>query len=179
MRNLILFLLKNKEHFVYLLTLVLSLSLLFNNDNDNMSVVRGLSSDIISLLSSPMVKIKSLTIVNEENQYLREKNLQLNLELESILHAADENDKLRELLDFKRNTNLKIIPSAIINKGIQANINSLTIDVGFSVGIKPNQAVLTPDGIISKLVFLLKSNNFLSFSFSSAAYNIDCNSRLS
>ena len=52
----------------------------------------------------PMVKVKSLAIVSEENQYLREKNLQLNLELESILYAADENIKLRKLLDFKRDT---------------------------------------------------------------------------
>ena len=69
-----------------------------------MSVVRGLSPDVISLLSSPMVKIKSLAIVNEENEYLSEKNLQLNLELQSILYAADENEKLRKLLDFKRKT---------------------------------------------------------------------------
>ena len=169
MRNLILFFIKNKEHFVYLLALVLSLLLLFNNDNEEMGVIRGFSSDVISLLSTPMVKIKSLTIVNEENQYLREKNLQLHLELESILYAADENEKLRGLLDFKRNTDLKIIPSAIINKGIQANINSLTIDVGTSAGVFPNQAVLTPDGIIGKtiqagkessLVQSISDNNF-------------------
>ena len=107
--------------------------------------------------------------MNEENQYLREKNLQLNLQLESILYAADENEKLRELLDFKRKTNLKIIPSRIINKGIQANINSLTIDVGKLVGVRPNQAVLTPDGIIGKtiqtgkkssLVQSISDNNF-------------------
>ena len=161
MRNLILFLIKNKEHFVYLSSLVFSLLLLFNNNNEEMSVIRGFSSDVISLLSTPMVKIKSLTIVNEENQYLREKNLQLNLELESILYAAEENEKLRELLDFKRNTNLKIIPSTIINKGIQANINSITIDVGTSVGVNPNQAVLTSDGIIGKTIQVGKKSSLV------------------
>tara|TARA_X000001036_G_scaffold438291_1_gene485733 strand:- start:1587 stop:2369 length:783 start_codon:yes stop_codon:yes gene_type:complete len=169
MRNLILFFIKNKEHFVYLITFVLSIFLVSANDNDKMSVVRGFSSDIISLISKPMVKVKSLAIVNEENQYLREKNLQLNLELQSILYAADENEKLRELLDFKRNTSLNILPSRIINKGIQTNINSLTIDIGSSVGVRPNQAVLTPDGIIGKtiqsgknssLVQSISDNNF-------------------
>ena len=99
-----------------------------------------------------MVRVKSLAIVSEENQYLREKNLQLNLQLESILYAADENRKLRELLDFKRDTKLKIIAARIINKGIQTNLNSLTIDVGSKDGLLPNQAVLTPDGIIGKTV---------------------------
>ena len=152
MRNLILFIVKNKDHFVFSITLILSLAILSNNDNEDMNVIRGFSSDLVSFFSTPMVKVKSLAIVNEENQYLREKNLQLNLELESILYAADENEKLRELLDFKRNTKLKIIPSRIVNKGIQTNLNSLTIDVGSSHGVKPNQAVLTPDGVIGKTI---------------------------
>ena len=84
MRNLLLFLIKNKDHFVFAATVTLSISLLFNRNNDEMSVVRGFSSDIVSFISSPMVKIKALAIVSEENQFLREKNLQLNLQLESF-----------------------------------------------------------------------------------------------
>ncbi len=152
MRNLLLFIIKNKDHFVFAVTVTLSISLLFNRNKDEMSVIRGFSSDIVSFLSSPMVKVKSLAIVSEENQFLREKNLQLNLQLESILYAADENKNLRELLDFKRKTKLKIIPASIINKGIQTNIKSLTIDVGSSDKILKNQAVLTPFGVIGKTI---------------------------
>ena len=152
MRNLILFIIKNKDHFVFSLALILSFALLFNNKNDEMSVIRGFATDIVSILSTPMVKVKSLAIVSEENQYLREKNLQLYLELESILYAADENKKLRQLLDFKRETQLNIIPARIVNKGIQTNLHSLTIDVGSSNGLLPNQAVLTPEGIIGKTI---------------------------
>ena len=152
MRNLLLFIIKNKEHFVFSITLILSISLLFNRNSEDMSVIRGFSSDFVSFLSSPMVEIKSLAIVNEENQYLREKNLQLNLQLESILYAADENEKLRELLNFKRSTKLNIIPARIINKGIQTNVKSLTIDVGSVNKVLENQAVLTPEGVIGKTV---------------------------
>ena len=152
MRNLLLFTIKNKEHFVFSITLILSISLLFNRNAEDMSVIRGFSSDFVSFLSSPMVEVKSLAIVNEENQYLREKNLQLNLQLESILYAADENEKLRELLNFKRSTKLNIIPARIINKGIQTNVKSLTIDVGSVNKVLENQAVLTPEGVIGKTV---------------------------
>ena len=152
MRNLLLFTIKNKEHFVFSITLILSISLLFNRNAEDMSVIRGFSSDFVSFLSSPMVEVKSLAIVNEENQYLREKNLQLNLQLESILYAADENEKLRELLNFKRSTKLNIIPARIINKGIQTNVKSLTIDVGKVNKVFENQAVLTPEGVIGKTV---------------------------
>ena len=161
MRNLLLFIIKNKDHFVFATTLVLSTSLLFNRNDDDMSVIRGFSSDFVSFLSSPMVEIKSLAIVNEENHYLREKNLQLNLQLESILYAADENKNLRDLLDFKRETRLKIIPASIINKGIQTNVKSLTLDVGASNNIMPNQAVLTPDGVIGKTVLVGKKSSIV------------------
>ena len=154
MRNLLLFFIKNKDHFVFVVTLLSSFALLFNRYNDEMSVIRGFSSDFVSFLSTPLVKVKSLAIVNEENQYLREKNLQLNLQLESILYAADENRDLRDLLDFKRKTRLKIIPASIINKGIQTNVKSLTLDVGAINNIMPNQAVLTPDGVIGKTVLV-------------------------
>ena len=152
MRNLLLFIIKNKDHFVFALSFFLSISLLFNRNDDDMSVIRGFSSDFVSFLSSPMVEIKSLAIVSEENQYLREKNLQLNLQLESILYAADENEKLRELLDFKRATKLNIIPARIINKGIQTNVKSLTIDIGHLDNVLINQAVLTPNGVIGKTI---------------------------
>ena len=158
MRNLLLFIIKNKDHFVFAVTVTLSITLLFNRNNDEMSVVRGFSSDIISFLSSPMVKMKSLAIVSEENQFLREKNLQLNLQLESILYAADENENLRELLDFKRKTKLKIIPASIINKGIQTNIKALTIDVGSIDSVLTNQAVLTPYGVIGKTIQVGKNS---------------------
>ena len=161
MRNLLLFIIKNKDHFVFFIAIILSLSLLFNNKNEEMSVIRGFATDIVSFLSSPMVKVKSLVIVSEENQYLREKNLQLNLELESILYAADENKKLRDLLDFKRDTKLKIVPARIINKGIQTNLNSLTIDIGKKNGLLSNQAVLTPEGIIGKTVQVGQSSSLV------------------
>ena len=161
MRNLLLFIIKNKDHFVFFFAIILSSTLLFNNENEEMNVIRGFATDIVSFLSSPMVKVKSLAIVSEENQYLREKNLQLNLELESILYAADENKKLRDLLDFKRDTKLKIVPARIINKGIQTNLNSLTIDVGSKNGLLSNQAVLTPEGIIGKTVQVGQSSSLV------------------
>ena len=50
-----------------------------------MSVIRGFATDIVSFLSSPMVRVKSLAIVSEENQYLGKKP-SIKFELESILY---------------------------------------------------------------------------------------------
>ena len=60
MRNLLLFLIKNKDHFVFVVALLFSFALLFNRHNDEMSVIRGFSSDFVSLLSTARAQRDSL-----------------------------------------------------------------------------------------------------------------------
>ena len=152
MRNLYLFVVKNKDHFVFIIAIFLSSFLLLRNDDPGMEFIRGKSADIVTVISLPITWIKSLLLVNEENQYLREKTLQLSLQVESMLNFAEENRRLQELLDFKRKTNLKIVPTRIVNKGIQPNLVSFTLDVGKNDGVVANQPVLTPEGVIGKTI---------------------------
>ena len=53
---------------------------------------------------------------------------------------------------------MNIIPASIINKGIQTNIKSLTIDVGSENNVSTNQAVLTPNGVIGKTIQVGKNS---------------------
>ena len=63
-----------------------------------------------------------------------------------------DNDELLGMLDFKRQTKLMIRPARVVNKGIQPNLLSIVIDGGEVDGIRKNQAVLTPKGIIGKTI---------------------------
>ena len=63
-----------------------------------------------------------------------------------------ENEELLSLLEFKRATKLKIKPARVVNKGTQPNLLSIVIDGGKIDGIKSNQAVLTPKGVIGKTI---------------------------
>tara|TARA_B100000470_G_C19777994_1_gene386283 strand:- start:1228 stop:1740 length:513 start_codon:yes stop_codon:yes gene_type:complete len=56
------------------------------------------------------------------------------------------------MLDFKRQTKLILKPARVINKGVQSNLLSIVIDAGERDGIKPNQAVLTPKGVVGKTI---------------------------
>ena len=47
-----------------------------------------------------------MTLIEEEASLLREKNLQLSFQLESMRYLLDENIRLKELLNFKRESNL-------------------------------------------------------------------------
>ena len=143
---------RNKDHLVFFLSLILSISLLLNNQNPKMGIIRGKAAEIIAFVSSPMTLMKSLMFLEEENQLLREKTLALSLQGESMLNLQKENDELLSMLDFKRQTKLLIKPARVVNKGLQPNLLSIVIDGGKIDGIKKDQAVLTPKGVIGKTI---------------------------
>ena len=152
MFNIYLSIVKYKDHFTFAISILLSSFLLLNNDNPRMSILRGKSAEIVSFLSSPFTWIQSLMFLEKENQLLREKNLLLSLKIESMLNLDNKNKELLEMLDFKKETKLTIKPAKVVNKGIQPNLLSVIINSGSLDGIKNNQAVLTPKGVIGKTI---------------------------
>lgn len=90
--------------------------------------------------------------LQEETQVLREKNVQLTLEMEAMLKAQEENNSLRDLLGFKRESQLKLLAARVVNMGAASNLSSITLDIGSFQGVKVNQPVLVPEGVIGKTV---------------------------
>ncbi|MFQ6612008.1 MAG: rod shape-determining protein MreC [Fidelibacterota bacterium] len=152
MRNLYLSLLRYKDHFLFLIAITVSLTVLLKNDSTDIYILRGKTSDLFAMLSSPVVWVKTLITLEEETQRLREKNIQLSLQNQSMLYALEENQQLRELLGYKNESSLTLFPARVVNTGITSNMTSITLDAGSSEGIKPNQPVITPDGVVGKTV---------------------------
>jgi cell shape-determining protein MreC len=116
MRGLYLAIVRNKNHFLFLLSLFFSSILLLNNDNQRMYVIRGKSTEIVAFISSPVTWIKSLMFLEDENSLLRESTLSLSLQVESMLNLQKENEQLLEMLDFKRQTKIYLKPARVVNK---------------------------------------------------------------
>jgi len=152
MYTIYLLIIRNKDHLFFVFFLFLSTFLLLNNKDPRMSVIRGKTAEIVSFISSPVTLFRSLMFLEQENQLLREKTLSLSLQVESMLSLVKENEELLGMLDFKKHTKLIIKPSRVVNKGVQPNLLSIVIDAGQLDGIYPNQAVLTPKGIIGKTI---------------------------
>ena len=85
---------------------------------------------------------------------MREKLIVLSLEKEAILEYEVENVRLKEMLDFKRESEIEMVPAKVINMGLISNLLSMTIDVGSDVGVSKNSAVITPSGIIGKITIV-------------------------
>ena len=152
MRNLYLLLVRNKDHLLFALAFSISTFLLLNNDDPRMKVIRGKTTEIVAFISSPITWVKSLMFLDEENRLLRENNLVLSLQLESMMNLQKENDQLQDMLNFQRQTKLSLKPAHVVNKGIQPNLLSIVINVGSKDGLQANQAVLTSKGVIGKTI---------------------------
>jgi rod shape-determining protein MreC len=88
----------------------------------------------------------------EENAQLREQLNQLRLEQASILEDARQGQRLQALLGFREKYIAKTVPAQVIGTGGSDQSRVLTIDKGSKDGLKRDQAVITPDGIVGKLV---------------------------
>ncbi len=152
MRNLHLLLFKYKHHIAFVILLTLSLNFLFTEKSDNVDLLREKVIDTFSFLYSPIAWINNAVILEEENALLREKNLQLSLQNESMIHLAKENQRLENLLQFKRESQLTLVPAKVINKGITPGIMSMTVDVGKSSGVERNNPVITSLGVVGKVL---------------------------
>ena len=92
-----------------------------------------------------------MALIEEEAALLREKNLQLSFQVESMRYLLEENNRLEELLDFQRESKMTILPARVIKMGISPYLSSsLSIDVGLESGVEENNPVITPKGIIGK-----------------------------
>ena len=152
---------KYKDHFIFAFAVVFSTFILLNNKNPKMSIVRGKATEVVSFFSSPFTWVQSLISLEKENQLLREKNLVLSLQVESMLNLQNENNALMEMLEFKKNEKFIIKSAKVVNKGIQPNLLSIIIDRGTVDGVKNDLPVLTPKGVVGKTIETSRNNSIV------------------
>ena len=151
MRTLYLILLKRKDIFTLILSVILSLLMLSNGESDNVRLLRSKANRFFTILYSPITWIRSMALIEEEAALLRGKNLQLSFQVESMRYLLEENNRLEELLDFQRESKLTILPARVINMSASPYLSSsLSIDIGLESGVEENDPVITPKGIIGK-----------------------------
>ena len=106
------------------------------------------------IVKTNMLWNKYLSLINleEENTLLREQVKKLKLESQLLNSRAAENKRLRELLSFKKKYSYKIIPAEIIGRDPSSWFKTIMIDKGSDSGIIPGSGVVTPDGVVGRVI---------------------------
>jgi rod shape-determining protein MreC len=89
--------------------------------------------------------------VRQQNQDLREQVGRLQLEQATLLEDARQGQRLQQLLAFKEHYIYTTVPTQVIGTSGTDQSRVLYIDKGAKDGLKPDMAVITPDGIVGKL----------------------------
>jgi rod shape-determining protein MreC len=89
--------------------------------------------------------------VRQQNADLRQQLTRLRIEQAAIAEDALEGRRLQTLLAFRQQYVASTVAAQVIGSSGSEQSRILTIDKGWRDGLKPDMAVITPDGIVGKL----------------------------
>jgi len=87
-----------------------------------------------------------------ENQSLRQRLAEVENELRDAHQARDENERLKQLLDFTKDVRYQAIPARVVARDPSVWFNSLVINRGTLDGVDLDMPVVTPEGIVGRVV---------------------------
>jgi len=128
-----------------------SLILIFSNNNPQVQNVRGWAVDGFGFFLNKVSAIKSYTKLYEKNRWLSHQNANLMLENSRLREKALENERLKNLLHFKSESQFDLVVGKIIGKDQNGFINSVVLDIGKTDGVSKNMAVVTAQGLAGKI----------------------------
>jgi len=86
-----------------------------------------------------------------ENNQLRERLTELQIEADALRGERIENVRLRKLLNLEERAPYNLVASIVIGRSLDRLGGSLTLDKGTADGVEPGQAILTPDGLVGRV----------------------------
>ncbi len=158
MKTIGLFLLSIKEYLILSLLIIISLILIFSNDNSQIRFLRAVAVGFVGAVQSGVSAVPNVFEIQKENEFLREKNIELSNELSALKEAKLENIRLTKILSLKEKEVAGVVIAKIVNKSLVQARNTITLNVGESDSIKVNMPVITDDGLVGRIVSA--SNHF-------------------
>jgi rod shape-determining protein MreC len=170
MKTIGLLLFRIKDYLILTLLVVISLFLIFSNDNVQIRFLRAVAVGVVGTVQSGMSVVPNVFEVQKENEFLREKNIQLANELSTLKEAKLENIRLSRTLGLKDKNISGVIIARIVNKSLVQARNTITLNVGESDSVKVNMPVITDDGLVGRVVSVSKN-----YSIAQILYNRNLN----
>ena len=87
-----------------------------------------------------------------ENERLRRRIEDLEVERQKLLEAQATNDRLKQLLDFRAALPGKAVTASIIGNSATSWFQSCLLDKGSADGVRKGMAVVTPLGVVGQVV---------------------------
>lgn len=151
----------HKNRSLNILILAVLLALVVSNSKTISSPFRMKFADAVagSLSAGDCVK-RSISrllpwkALSDENKLLRDQNEILARRVEEAKLLVNENDRLKELLGFRKILPYTTIPAQVIGRDPTNWSNSIIIDKGATSGIRVNKSVISTRGLVGRVLEL-------------------------
>ena len=142
----------NKDVLALLLTLLLSILLLFTRTSPQIRQLKFQLSWFASTLAYPVTWYNEVFTIREENKLLKNELIQLTLMNSELESYHKENRRLKEMLNFTQDKSLNYISANVVNHNFGLPTQSITIDVGKEEGVGINLTVMDENGLLGKTI---------------------------
>ncbi|MEZ5427824.1 MAG: rod shape-determining protein MreC [Pyrinomonadaceae bacterium] len=128
----------------------------------NQRVIRVWAQTIADFVQSPVTtissavtgyfrSISSLRSAQDENDILKQRVQELEVELQNSKSLASENERLRSLLELKEQSKYKILPAQVIGRDSSIWFDTSIINRGSLDGVKLNMPIVTNGGLVGRV----------------------------
>ena len=97
-------------------------------------------------------KIRQISIQERDLELYRLEVADLKLKLAAMQETMQENKRLRAMLELKESFYGYVVTARVIGRGTDKWSNTFTIDKGSNSEVMKDMAVITPDGLIGKVM---------------------------
>jgi len=152
MQRIIYFIIKYKIYFTYISLTVISLSLISLGDSGKIGGFRAVVIGSIGWFQNTFSWIPNPVALKNENQALRELNLKLSSDVTKMQHSLLENEKLRDILEFKKRLNYDYEIAEIVGRITTDMRYYITLDKGAKNGIQTGMSVRNDAGLVGLVI---------------------------
>src|SRR5512133_169997 len=128
--------LRYKEYVAAVVFIIAAMIMIAVSSNNQLRSFRTISVGIIASVQSAFSWLPNPYAVQTENRALRQLIKDQAIEAMQLREAGIKYEKLRAMLEFKRESPLKLRTASVIGKSVIQARNFATLDVGQTDGIK-------------------------------------------
>src|SRR5256714_444554 len=116
------------------------------------SPAQGAVTGVGGTIGDKFRHIASLNRAATENEQLKRQLADMQTELREARASRDENERLKRLLGLKEEINYTTVPARVIARDPTEWFNTVLINRGSSSGVELHMPVVTPDGIVGRVI---------------------------
>lgn len=151
------FIVRFKEYITLVILVVMCFSFMSFGNVAKLGGFRSVVIAGIGMIQNAFSWLPNPVALRSENQALRDLNMQLSNEVVKMRQSVIENDKLRAMLEYKKQSSYPLLNAEVVGKTSIESRNYLTLDKGSDAGVEEGMNVITDAGLVGAVIGTSKS----------------------